>query len=172
MRNFPVFVLIAFSHIHLAIPSCVHNTHLDPRSMQEDGKAVKLPKFSYAGDSGPTNWQALGAQNAQCAIGENQSPINIKADNMERTRPGEVRMEIPAGQNMTLENLGTNVEVLVEGTTMVGGKKFKLKQFHYHTPSEHRIDSEYYPVEVHMVHEAEGWFQRSRYWGPGSSSSQ
>jgi carbonic anhydrase len=57
---------------------------------------------------------------------------------------------------MTFENLGTNVEVLVEGTTLIGQKKFKLKQFPYHTPSEHKIDSEYFPVEVHMVHEAKG----------------
>lgn len=65
-------------------------------------------------------------------------------------------MEIPAGQTITFENLGTTVEVVVKGKTVFGGRKFNLKQFHYHTPSEHRIESEYYPVEVHMVHEADG----------------
>jgi carbonic anhydrase len=124
--------------------------------MEEDGKSVKLPNFSYAGNSGPTNWQAIDLENVQCAAGQNQSPIDIKTAETAKTKAGDVKMDIPAGQKMTFENLGTNVEVLVEGTTTMGNRKFKLKQFHYHTPSEHKIDSEYYPVEVHMVHEAEG----------------
>jgi carbonic anhydrase len=124
--------------------------------MEQGGKSVKLPNFGYGGDVGPTNWQAIASENADCAVGLNQSPIDIQAANTTTTTPGDVTMDIPAGQNMTFENLGTNVEVLVEGTTTVGGRKFKLKQFHYHTPSEHKIDGEYFPVEVHMVHEAEG----------------
>jgi carbonic anhydrase len=124
--------------------------------MEQGGKSVKVPNFGYGGDVGPTNWQAIAAENAACAAGLNQSPIDIKAANSTKTKPGDVSMDIPAGQNMTFENLGTNVEVLVEGTTMVGQRKFKMKQFHYHTPSEHKIDGEYFPVEVHMVHEAEG----------------
>ena len=151
-----VVLALAFSQIHLASASCIHNTHLHRRSTAEDGKTVQIPNFSYEGRTGPTNWQAIDAENTQCAAGLKQSPINIKTAEIMKTNPGDVRMEIPAGQEMTFENLGTNVEVLVEGTTMVAGRKFKLKQFHYHTPSEHKIDQEYYPVEVHMVHEAEG----------------
>jgi len=40
--------------------------------------------------------------------------------------------------------------------TTVNGKEFELKQFHFHTPSEHTIDGEYFPLEMHMVHEAAG----------------
>lgn len=124
--------------------------------MEEEGGKVKLPKFGYAGLIGPTNWHALDQKNALCALGMRQSPINIEAEEIAMTEPGDVTLDIPADQELTFENLGTNVEVLLEGTTMVGDKKFKLKQFHYHTPSEHRISQEYFPVEVHMVHEAEG----------------
>jgi carbonic anhydrase len=52
------------------------------------------------------------------------------------------------------ENLGTTLEVLATGTTTFAGTEFALKQFHMHTPSEHRIAEEYFPLEVHMVHEA------------------
>ncbi|ERF68298.1 hypothetical protein EPUS_02754 [Endocarpon pusillum Z07020] len=86
--------------------------------------------------------QAIDAENAQCAAGLNQLPIDIKVAETAKTKPGDVRMDIPAGQTMTFENLGTNLEVLVEGTTTLGEKKFKMKQFHYHTPNEHRIDGE------------------------------
>jgi len=54
------------------------------------------------------------------------------------------------------ENLGSTIEVVVNGTTKVAGTEFALKQFHLHTPSEHRINDEYFPLEMHMVHEAEG----------------
>lgn len=43
-------------------------------------------------------------------------------------------------------------------STTVDGKVFELKQFHFHTPSEHTIDGEYFPLEMHLVHEAEGIF--------------
>jgi carbonic anhydrase len=54
---------------------------------------------------------------------------------------------------MILENLGTTIEVTVNGTTKFGGMDYRLKQFHMHTPSEHRISEEYYPLELHFVHE-------------------
>merc|ERR1719174_1674582 len=34
------------------------------------------------------------------------------------------------------------------------GKVYSLAQFHYHAPSEHMVDGEYYPMEVHHVHKA------------------
>jgi carbonic anhydrase len=34
----------------------------------------------------------------------------------------------------------------------VGNKKFSLKQFHFHTPSEHTINGMHYPMEMHLVH--------------------
>ena len=67
-------------------------------------------------------------------------------------------MNIPDVAATELENLGTNVEVLMEGkgaSTTVGSDTFELKQFHLHTPSEHRINGEYFPLEMHMVHEGE-----------------
>jgi carbonic anhydrase len=52
--------------------------------------------------------------------------------------------------------LGTTIEVIVNGTTTFAGSEFRLKQFHMHTPSEHRIGEEYYPLELHFVHEGVG----------------
>src|SRR5262249_36195414 len=31
-------------------------------------------------------------------------------------------------------------------------KTYMLKQFHFHTPSEHQIDGKGYPMEVHLFH--------------------
>ena len=34
----------------------------------------------------------------------------------------------------------------------VGGKRFSLEQFHFHSPSEHTIDGRHSPMEMHLVH--------------------
>jgi hypothetical protein len=59
-------------------------------------------------------------------------------------------------QEVEFENLGTTIEVIVNGTTTVAGADFQLVQFHMHTPSEHHINGEYHPLEVHMVHQGVG----------------
>jgi carbonic anhydrase len=55
-----------------------------------------------------------------------------------------------------VENLGTTIETVVNGTAKIGDATFNLQQFHLHTPSEHRINQEYFPLEMHLVHEAAG----------------
>jgi carbonic anhydrase len=61
-------------------------------------------------------------------------------------------VDIPQ-QAVEFENLGTTIEVIVNGTTSFAGSDFRLRQFHIHTPSEHRIGEEYFPLETHFVHE-------------------
>lgn len=38
------------------------------------------------------------------------------------------------------------------GSVSVGGKLYRLKQVHWHSPSEHTVDGRRFPVELHMVH--------------------
>ena len=38
------------------------------------------------------------------------------------------------------------------GTLVYNSKTYALKQFHFHTPSEHRMDGESFPLEMHLVH--------------------
>ena len=49
--------------------------------------------------------------------------------------------------------MGTTLEVIANGTTSFAGVDYQLAQFHMHTPSEHHIDGEYHPLEIHMVHQ-------------------
>lgn len=154
----PVLIipLLAFWHAYTACASCMHNTHLDLRSAKADNQQAELDDFGYVGREGPTNWHTIDPQDLICATGRNQSPINIIPTEIRRTKRGDVRTEIPAEQTLSFVNQGTDVEVILRGTTTIGAKKFALRQFHYHTPGEHLINEEYFPVEVHLVHEAEG----------------
>lgn len=157
MHFVSITALLAFWHIFTASASCIHNTYLYQQSMKENEKSAQVEEFGYVGIDGPTNWHTIDpAGNLLCATGRNQSPINIIPTEIQQTRPGDIQVEIPAEQTLSFENMGTNVEVLLEGTTTIGSRRFRLRQFHYHTPGEHLINEEYFPIEVHMVHEAEG----------------
>ncbi|MDZ7648146.1 MAG: carbonic anhydrase family protein [Cytophagales bacterium] len=52
---------------------------------------------------------------------------------------------------------GHTIQVTVdEGSTFTfAGKTYNLKQFHFHTPSEHTIDGKNLPMEMHMVHQSD-----------------
>ena len=124
-----------------------------PRNELPGGK-IAVSTFGYAGLQGPLNWAGLDAANSACALSKVQSPINID-DTIASAKEAPV-VKIDSVQSAEFENLGTTVEVIVNGTTTFGGKDFSLRQLHFHTPSEHRIADEYFPLEMHMVHEAAG----------------
>lgn len=135
-----------------ASANCIHGTSLHRRQVTEEGK-VEVSKFGYSGTQGPVNWAQLDPANAQCATSKVQSPIVL--DNTISKAASAPKVVIENVEEAEFENLGTTLETIVNGTTTFEGKDFTLQQFHLHTPSEHRINEEYFPLEMHMVHEAE-----------------
>ncbi|KAH9934442.1 alpha carbonic anhydrase [Epithele typhae] len=129
--------------------NCIHGTSF---SRREEGE-VKVSNFGYSGTTGPLNWASIDAANSQCATSKVQSPIVI--DDSIPFATEAPKIEFKNVEEAEFENLGSTIEVIAEGKTTFAGKDFTLKQFHFHTPSEHRINDEYFPLEVHMVHEAE-----------------
>ncbi|CBX94878.1 hypothetical protein IAQ61_009543 [Plenodomus lingam] len=127
-----------------ATATCTHGLSMFKRATTE------VNSFGFGPMNGPFNWAALAPENEACRTGRNQSPINI--DGTIRPATAKPVLNIPAGP-VEFENLGTTIEVIVNGTTDIGGTAFRLVQFHMHTPSEHHINSEYYPLEIHMVHQ-------------------
>jgi carbonic anhydrase len=117
---------------------------------RQESEGVRINTFGYTGLIGPFNWAALEPENEACKTGSNQSPINLD-DTISLATEAPV-VDIPE-QEAEFENLGTTLEVILNGTTSFAGSDFRLKQFHMHTPSEHRIGEEYFPLEIHMVHE-------------------
>eukprot|EP01084_Bolivina_argentea_P267291 453683_1 len=99
-------------------------------------------------------------------FGQSQSPINIMSccnNTTTMTMPDEefemnpLRFNYPSKVNQcTILNNGHTVQVNIDAsqkcTLSIHGKTFTLKQFHFHTPSEHTIDSKQYEMEMHLVH--------------------
>jgi len=147
-----VFIAAVLSAPLLSSANCMYGTSLFPRAA--GAATVEVSNFGYTGLQGPLNWAGLSAENSACATSKVQSPINI--DSTVQLAAEAPKVVIPDVKAAEFENLGTTVEVIVNGTTTLGGTQFSLKQFHFHTPSEHRVAEEYFPLEIHMVHEAAG----------------
>jgi carbonic anhydrase len=81
-----------------------------------------------------------------------QSPINIVTSQVQQG--GEQVVLHYEKSKEKVVNLGHTIEVDVEAGNYVveEGHTFVLKQFHFHTPSEHLLDGVTYPMELHLVH--------------------
>lgn len=81
-----------------------------------------------------------------------QSPVNILSDRAEGERH-RVAVNFHHAEPAYLENKGHTIELdFPRGSSITfDGKKYQLKQVHFHTPSEHQIDGITYPMEVHVV---------------------
>lgn len=112
------------------------------------------PHWSYAGDTGPSQWGSLDTAYALCADGTAQSPINIQGAQPKPLR--NIDFRYVAGEAEVFNN-GHTVEAEPapgsEPSTMkLGNVVYTFSQFHFHAPSEHTINGKHYPVEIHFVH--------------------
>ncbi|KAL6901192.1 alpha carbonic anhydrase [Trichoderma evansii] len=144
------FAQVTAAALALAAPvfaACDYGTHLYPRE-----HTVPVSTFGYNGLIGPLNWYGLNkTANKLCATGQHQSPIVLDSS-IATAQGSSISFNVDAYPFGTeFENLGSTLEVPVNGTLKAGGKNYKLAQFHFHTPSEHRINSEYHPMELHFV---------------------
>ena len=100
--------------------------------------AAEGAHWSYEGVGGPAKWGDLDAANKTCAVGLQQSPIDIE---------GTIKSQLPVlklnwGKSAdTIVNNGHTIQLnFAEGSTlMLGDVKYKLLQVHFHRPSEHMI---------------------------------
>ncbi|KAF8446900.1 alpha carbonic anhydrase [Terfezia claveryi] len=117
----------------------------------------KLP-FTYDGETGPLCWHLL-PNNTLCGAGKYQSPINITPNISGVTLIQEpLKLSFPNySEEVMLEHTGHTILFTPKNvgnyTSVLGGKSYKLLQFHFHAPSEHRFADESYPLEVHFVHQ-------------------
>jgi carbonic anhydrase len=125
---------------------------IDPFQARAAGH-VAIPPFSYGTTTGPLNWHNINSTYYLCGNGTTQSPILLNKTST-LAPEGSIKLHVPKAYNVEFENLGTTVEVVINGTLEAANKKWKLAQFHFHTPSEHRVDLAHYEAEMHLVFSA------------------
>ena len=109
--------------------------------------------WGYEGDEGPSHWGDLSNDYATCKTGKSQSPINI--DLTTTAKLANIKFNYQASA-IDVVNNGHTIQVnYAQGSTLsVGGKNYKLLQFHFHSPSEHEVNGKPYDMVAHLVHQA------------------
>ena len=120
----------------------------------ESGYVVEQAAWGYSGPNGPEQWASLAPENAPCAEGVQQSPVDLT---------GYERASAPA-LSFSYDG-GVSGAALVRGSIVVsfgpassltlGGRHHDLRSAHAHAPAEHRVDGEEFAAELHVLHEDE-----------------
>lgn len=116
--------------------------------------ALCAQTFGYFGDIGPAHWSELSPDWGACNNGELQSPVNLKDLSKHGFERGH-NLSINYGETTgEIFNNGHTIEVETEGENVLilRGVPYQLTQFHFHTPSEHRVSRRGYDMELHLVH--------------------
>jgi carbonic anhydrase len=108
--------------------------------------------WTYSGEYGPEHWGELSEEFAVCSEGHSQSPVDI-VDPI-KAELGPITLSYRGSTTAVVNNGHTlQVDVGPGNSLEVGGNTFEMVQFHLHSPSEHRIEGNSYPLEAHFVHE-------------------
>jgi len=109
--------------------------------------------WSYDGAGGPGDWGQLKPEFAACSSGKRQSPIDIREGIKVPLDP--VKFDYQASAFRVVDNGHTiQVNVAAGSSIEVMGQRFELLQFHFHRPSEERIDGRQFDMVAHFVHKS------------------
>lgn len=112
---------------------------------------VIYPHFSYE-EGEPAEWAELSDYYETCGTGQEQSPIDLT------NAPTTDLENIVFDYKETAVNIINNghtiqVNVVAGSQIVINGGTYELKQFHFHAPSEHTVEGQDYPIEMHLVHQ-------------------
>jgi carbonic anhydrase len=92
-----------------------------------------------------------------------QAPIDIRTTDVIKAQLPKLRFQYAPTTRLTLINTGSPDEHATiradvpagAGDLVIGPSTYRLLQFHWHVPAEHRVDGRLYPMELHLVHQSE-----------------
>jgi carbonic anhydrase len=109
--------------------------------------------WGYEGPGAPENWAKLDAKNTVCATGQRQSPIDIRDGIKVDVEPIKFSYR---PSTFRIEDNGHTIQVKVADSSItLTGKTYELVQFHFHRPSEEKVDGQRFDMVAHLVHKAD-----------------
>jgi carbonic anhydrase len=107
--------------------------------------------WTYQGHGGPSEWGSLDPAFVACKVGKLQSPIDIhgaQAANLQA-----IKFDYKPSALKIIDN-GHTIQVnYAPGSSIdVGGARYELVQFHFHKPSEEKINGKSSAMVAHLVH--------------------
>ncbi len=110
--------------------------------------------WGYATHNGPARWETLAPAFSLCALGKEQSPIDLTNGR---------RADLPPlvfdyrQTHLNIANTGHTIQVNADRGSSIDldGRRYALQQFHFHRGSEHTFDGVQLPLEMHLVHRSD-----------------
>ncbi len=119
-----------------------------------EGHHAEHPHWGYSGEGAPEHWGDIDPKFRMCKLGVNQSPVDLnrfidaELPKLKITYAGIAHDVVNNGHTIKVTTFGKN-------SLVVDSKTFHLKQFHFHTPSENKIEGKQFPMEAHFVHQSD-----------------
>ena len=130
--------------------SAAHGAQKKPAAAAHAG-AGHATHWAYEGDAGPKSWGGLKPEFTKCSTGLRQSPIDIRDGVKVQLDP--VQIDYRPSSFRVIDNGHTvQVNVTAGNTIEVIGRRYELLQFHFHRPSEERINGRQFDMVAHLVH--------------------
>ncbi len=114
---------------------------------------VHAVHWDYQGPGGPAHWGQLKPEFATCASGRRQSPIDIRDGIKVQIDPVQFDYH-PSGFRVVDNGHTVQVDVGPGNAIDVLGRRYELVQFHFHRPSEERVEGRQFDMVAHLVHKA------------------
>ena len=128
--------------------------------------SIRGARWGYKGEVGPYYWGDIKPEYRLCKTGSQQSPIDIRTPHKTQLpriihdyKPSVISMinngntvQYNYSPGQSKDHKGRNAMVK-PSTVNIKGKKYKLMQFHFHSPSEHHVTGKSYPMEVQLLHQ-------------------
>jgi carbonic anhydrase len=127
------------------------DAHRADKAAKEAQGSGHAAHWAYNGDTGPNAWGGLKPEFQLCSNGKRQSPIDIRGGIAVDLEPVQFDYR---GTGFNVVDNGHTVQVnLGAGNSIqVAGRRYDLVQFHFHRPSEERINGRQYDMSLHLVH--------------------
>lgn len=118
--------------------------------------STKQSVWSYDEVTGPEYWGDLAPMYSACIEGSEQSPINLQSARVTHDQQYEghqIRYEPTTFILLHNEHTIQANAITESSSIVIEGEPYQLAQFHFHTPSEHQINSQDFDMELHFVHQ-------------------
>jgi len=148
-RRRAIAAIAAAAAIAVTLAACVFRTHV----------AASLASFSRLHFS----YHEVDEWPGECKLGKEQMPVDVPAKTAV-FQPSQALhwtfLPKDLSANQEQQSLMFNGHTIqAQGFDYITflnykGKNYELLQFHFHTPSENRVDGKAYASEMHMVHKA------------------
>ncbi len=128
----------------------------DPGTKHDAAKpADHAPHWTYGKSDagGPSHWGDLAKNFSMCEKGMEQSPIDLRQATSSKDAP-KITWHYGSAK-LNVENNGHTIQSNLAGGDnhiTIDGEIYSLAQFHFHSPSEHRISGVPADLELHFVH--------------------